>query len=131
MASFINTNAASLNTQRNLNRSQGALSQSIQRLSSGMRINSAKDDAAGFAIANTMDSLIRGQDVARRNVHDAISLSQTAEAGLSKVTENLQRMRELAVQAANGSNSDDDRAALDVEFKQRKAEVSRITHNTS
>ncbi len=131
MASFINTNAASLNTQRNLSKSQGALSQSIQRLSSGVRINSAKDDAAGFAIANTMDSLVRGQNVAARNVNDAISLSQTAESALSKVTENLQRMRELAVQAANGSNSYDDRAALDTEFKQRKAEVSRITHNSS
>jgi flagellin len=130
MASFINTNMAALNTQRNLSASQAALSTSIQRLSSGMRVNSAKDDAAGMAIASRMDSTIKGQTVAMRNANDAISFSQTAEGALSKIGDNLQRMRELAVQAANGSNGDDDRTSLDTEFKQLQAEVSRITSNT-
>ena len=130
MASFINTNMASLNTQRNLSASQAALNTSIQRLSSGMRVNSAKDDAAGMAIASRMESTIKGQTVAMRNANDAISFSQTAEGALSKIGDNLQRMRELAVQAANGSNGDDDRTSLDTEFKQLQAEVSRITGNS-
>lgn len=130
MASFINTNMASLNTQRNLTASQAALNTSIQRLSSGMRVNGAKDDAAGFAIANRMDSVIRGQGVAIRNANDAISFSQTAEGAMSKIADNLQRMRELAVQAANGTNGSDDRVSLNTEFAQLQDEVSRITTNT-
>ena len=130
MASFINTNMASLNTQRNLTSSQAALNTSIQRLSSGLRVNSAKDDAAGYAIANRMDSLIRGQNAAIRNANDAISFSQTAEGALSKISDNLQRMRELAVQSANGTNGTDDRDYLNTEFKQLKDEVSRIMSNT-
>ena len=130
MASFINTNMASLNTQRNLTSSQAALNQSIQRLSSGLRVNGAKDDAAGYAIANRMDSTIRGQNVAIRNANDAISFSQTAEGAMSKISDNLQRMRELAVQAANGTNGDDDRTSLNTEFAQLQAEITRISSNT-
>ena len=130
MASFINTNMASLNTQRNLTASQAALNTSIQRLSSGMRVNGAKDDAAGYAIANRMDSVIRGQGVAIRNANDAISFSQTAEGAMSKIADNLQRMRELAVQAANGTNGDSDRVSLNTEFAQLQDEVTRITTNT-
>jgi len=130
MASFINTNMASLNTQRNLSASQAALSTSIQRLSSGMRVNSAKDDAAGMAIASRMSADIRGNTVAMRNANDAISFSQTAEGALSKISDNLQRMRELAVQSANGSNGGDDRTSLETEFKQLQAEITRVTGNT-
>jgi len=130
MASFINTNMASLNTQNNLNKSQSALNQSIQRLSSGMRVNSAKDDAAGMAIASRMDSVIRGQNVAVRNANDAISFSQTAEGALTKISDNLQRMRELSVQSANGTNGDDDRESLNTEFAQLQDEIIRITDNT-
>jgi flagellin len=130
MASFINTNMASLNTQNNLNKSQGALNQSIQRLSSGMRVNSAKDDAAGMAIASRMDSVIRGQNVAVRNANDAISFSQTAEGALTKISDNLQRMRELAVQSANGTNGTDDRASLNTEFAQLQSEITRVSTNT-
>ena len=130
MASFINTNMASLNTQNNLNKSQGALNQSIQRLSSGMRVNGAKDDAAGMAIASRMDSVIRGQNVAVRNANDAISFSQTAEGAMSKISDNLQRMRELAVQSANGTNGSDDRASLNTEFAQLQAEITRVSSNT-
>ena len=130
MASYINTNMASLNTQNNLTKSQGALNQSIQRLSSGMRVNSAKDDAAGYAIANRMDSVIRGQNVAIRNANDAISFSQTAEGALTKISDNLQRMRELAVQSANGTNGSDDRTSLNTEFAQLQDEINRVTTNT-
>lgn len=126
MASVINTNIASLNTQRNLSTSQSSLNTSIQRLSSGLRINSAKDDAAGLSIATRMDSQIRGMSVAVRNANDAISFSQTAEGGLSKVTDSLQRMRELAVQSANGTNTDADRTNLNAEFTQLQAEVTRL-----
>lgn len=126
MAAVINTNVASLNTQRNLSASQSSLNTSIQRLSSGLRVNSAKDDAAGMAIATRMDSQVRGMNVAMRNANDAISFSQTAEGGLSKVTDALQRMRELAVQSANGSNSAGDRTNLDAEFQELAAEVTRI-----
>jgi flagellin len=130
MASFINTNMASLNTQNNLTKSQAALNTSIQRLSSGMRVNGAKDDAAGYAIANRMDAIIRGQNVAIRNANDAISFSQTAEGAMSKISDNLQRMRELAVQSANGTNGSDDRESLNTEFKQLQDEVNRISNNT-
>lgn len=131
MSAVINTNIASLNAQRNLETSKGSLNTSIQRLSSGLRINSSKDDAAGLAIATRMDSQIRGSQVAIRNANDAISFAQTAEGGLSKQTDALQRMRELAVQAANGSNNSGDRANLDVEFQQLSAEVSRLTTSTT
>ena len=126
MASFINTNMVSLNTQNNLTKSQGALATSIQRLSSGMRVNSAKDDAAGMAIANGMQSTIKGQTVAMRNANDAISFSQTAEGALGKINDNLQRMRELAVQSANATNSSDDRTSLNTEFTQLQAEIARV-----
>ena len=130
MTSFINTNMVSLNTQNNLSKSQGALATSIQRLSSGMRINGAKDDAAGMAIANGMQSSIKGQTVAMRNANDAISFSQTAEGALGKINDNLQRMRELAVQAANDTNSTGDRASLNTEFSQLQAEVTRVQGST-
>ena len=126
MAAFINTNTASMNAQRNLNSSQGALATSLQRLSSGTRINSAKDDAAGLAISDRMTSQIRGNNVAMRNANDAISLSQTAEGALSKVGENMQRMRELAIQSMNGTNGTDDKAALDLEFGELAKEVQRV-----
>ena len=126
MAAVINTNIASLNTQRNLSASQSGLNTSIQRLSSGLRVNSAKDDAAGMAIATRMDSQVRGMNVAIRNSNDAISFAQTAEGGLSKVTDALQRMRELAVQSANGTNSATDRTNLDAEFQQLASEVTRL-----
>ncbi len=126
MASVINTNIVSLNTQRNLSASQSSLHTSIQRLSSGLRINSSKDDAAGLAIATRMDAQIRGQNVAIRNANDALSLAQTTEGALGKVSDALQRMRELAVQSANGSNSDDDRTNLDAEFQQLADEVDRL-----
>ena len=112
MALSINTNLLSLNAQRNLGTSQMSLATSMQRLSSGLRVNSAKDDAAGLAIANRMDAQIRGINVAIRNANDGISLAQTAEGALSTVTDALQRMRELAVQAQNGSNGTSDRANL-------------------
>jgi len=131
MSSFINTNMASLNTQNNLNKSQSALNTSIQRLSSGLRVNSAKDDAAGFAIASGMESKIKGQNVAVRNANDAISYSQTAEGALTQIGNNLQRMRELAVQSANGTNSSDDQTSLNTEFKQLSDEVNRIVGSTS
>lgn len=130
MASYLNTNMASLNAQRNLSSSQGALGTSIQRLSSGMRINSAKDDAAGMAISSRMDSQIRGQVIAQRNANDAISISQTAEGALGKVADSLQRMRELATQASNGTNSSDDRTNLQAEYDQLSQEVVRIVSNT-
>jgi flagellin len=131
MASVINTNVASLNAQRNLNSSQSALATSLQRLSSGLRINSAKDDAAGLAISDRFTTQIRGLNQAARNANDAISLSQTAEGALGEVTNNLQRIRELAVQSANATNSASDRAALDLEVQQRLAEIDRISSQTS
>jgi flagellin len=126
----INTNISSLNAQRNLNMSQASLATSMQRLSSGLRVNSAKDDAAGLAIATRMDTQIRGINVAIRNANDGISLAQTAEGALSTVTDALQRMRELAVQAQNGSNGSSDRADLDAEYQQLSAEVTRIASQT-
>ena len=131
MAQTINTNIASLNAQRNLTSSQGALATSLQRLSSGMRINSAKDDAAGLAIANRFTTQIRGLTQAVRNANDGISLAQTAEGALGEVQSNLQRIRELAVQAANATNSASDREALDQEVQQRLAEINRIAGQTS
>ena len=130
MAAVINTNLASLNTQRNLTASQASLAVSLQRLSSGIRVNSAKDDAAGLAIAERMNAQVKGLNVAIRNANDAISLSQTAEGALGKVGENLQRMRELAVQAANGTNSSADRTTLDEEYTALAGEVTRVLQST-
>ena len=130
MPSYINTNLASLQTQRNLSSSQTKLQGSLERLSSGLRINTAKDDAAGYAIASGMDRTIRGQNVAIRNANDAISLSQTADGALSKISDNLQRMRELAVQSANDTNSSTDRDALNKEFVALQSEITRVTDNT-
>lgn len=130
MAAFINTNISSLNAQRNLNASQGALQTSLQRLSSGLRINSAKDDAAGLAISERFSTQIRGTQQAARNANDGISLAQTAEGTLSEIGNNLQRIRELAVQSRNATNSADDRAALNEEVTQLKAEIDRVA-NTS
>ena len=130
MPSVINTNMASLNAQRNLNTSQSALTTSLQRLSSGMRINSAKDDAAGLAIVQRFGAQINGINVAARNANDAISLSQTAEGDLAQVSNNLQRMRELAVQSANGTNSSSDRTALNNESVALIAEIDRVASNS-
>ncbi len=130
MGSTINTNVQSLNAQRNLTQSTGSLSTSMQRLSSGLRVNSAKDDAAGLAIAERMNAQVKGMNVAIRNANDGISLSQTAEGALSKVGDALQRMRELAVQAANGSNSTEDRANLDEEYQELALEVTRVLDGT-
>lgn len=127
----INTNVSSLTAQRNLSTSQSSLSQALQRLSSGLRINSAKDDAAGLAISERFTTQIRGLNQAVRNANDGISLAQTAESALAEVTNNLQRIRELAVQAANATNSSSDRAALDAEVQQRLAEIERIATQTS
>jgi flagellin len=131
MAQTINTNVASLNAQRNLNRSQGLLNQSLERLSTGLRINSAKDDAAGLAISERFTTQIRGLNQAVRNASDGISLSQTAESALGELTNNLQRIRELAVQSVNATNSASDRAALNSEVIERIAEVDRIAKETS
>ena len=130
MPATINTNIASLNAQRNASASQLSLTTSMQRLSSGLRINSAKDDAAGLAIAERMTAQVRGMNVAVRNANDGISMSQTAEGSLSKVSDALQRMRELAVQAQNGSNGTSDRANLDTEYQQLSAEITRIATQT-
>jgi flagellin len=119
-----------LNAQRNLSTSQSSLATSMQRLSSGLRINSAKDDAAGLSIATKMDSQIRGMSQAVRNANDGISLAQTADGGLATATDALQRMRELAVQGANGTNSSTDSAALDKEFQALTLEVARIATDT-
>jgi flagellin len=130
MALTINTNVASLNAQRNLGASQSQLNTSMQRLSSGLRINSAKDDAAGLAISDRMTSQIKGLNQAVRNANDGISLAQTAEGALQESTNLLQRMRELAVQSANDTNSDSDRASLNDEVMQLKAELNRIAETT-
>ncbi|HSI47700.1 MAG TPA: flagellin domain-containing protein [Ideonella sp.] len=131
MAQTINTNVASLNAQRNLASSQSSLSTSMQRLSSGMRINSAKDDAAGLSIAERMNSQVRGMNVAIRNANDGISLSQTAEGALAKVGDSLQRMRELAVQARNSTNTSSDKDSLNKEFGQLQEEITRVMGGTS
>ena len=127
MPQVINTNIPSLNAQRNLNTSQSALATSLQRLSSGLRINSAKDDAAGLAISDRMTSQIRGLNQAARNANDGVSLAQTAEGGLAEVANNLQRIRELAVQSANSTNSSSDRASLNAEVTQLLAEIQRVS----
>ncbi|NVD98343.1 flagellin [Massilia sp. BJB1822] len=131
MASVINTNIASLNSQRNLSGSQSALNTSLQRLSSGMRINSAKDDAAGLAISDRMTSQIRGMTQASRNANDGVSLAQTAEGALSSSGDILQRIRELAVQSSNSTNSASDRQALQTEVGQLASELNRIAQTTS
>ena len=130
MAITINTNVASLNAQRNLSSSQSDLNTSMERLSSGLRINSAKDDAAGLAISDRMTSQIRGLTQAARNANDGISLAQTAEGALQESTNILQRMRELAVQSANDTNSSSDRSSLNDEVVQLKAELDRIAETT-
>ena len=130
MPQTINTNITSLNSQRHLNTSQTSLSTSMERLSSGLRVNSSKDDAAGLAIADRMNAQIRGTNVAIRNANDGISLAQTAEGALATITDALQRMRELAVQAQNGSNGTSDRANLDTEYQQLSAEITRIATQT-
>ena len=131
MASMINTNLASLNTQRNLSSSQVALHTAVQRLSSGLRVNSAKDDAAGLAIAERMNAQVKGMNVAIRNANDAVSLAQTAEGALGKVSEMLQRMRELAVQSANATNSASDRTNLNAEYVELSGEVTRTLAGTT
>ncbi len=131
MAQTINTNLVSLNAQRNLNTSQMSLATSMQRLSSGLRVNSAKDDAAGLAIAERMNTQVRGMNVAVRNANDGISLAQTAEGALGKVADSLQRMRELAVQARNSTNSDADKVSLDKEFGELAKEVQRVLGGTT
>ena len=130
MASTINTNIPSLNAQRNLSASAGSLTTSMQRLSSGLRVNSAKDDAAGLAIAERMQAQVRGMNVAIRNANDGISLAQTAEGALGKIGDNLQRMRELAVQAANDTNGSTDRTSLNEEFSELAKENARVILNT-
>ncbi|WP_018862847.1 flagellin, partial [Thioalkalivibrio sp. ALJ3] len=131
MSQIINTNIMSLNAQRNLGNSQGALAQSLERLSSGLRINSAKDDAAGLAISERFTTQIRGLNQAVRNANDGISLAQTGEGALQEVQNNLQRIRELAVQSANATNSDSDREAINREVQQRLQEIDRIADQTS
>ena len=131
MAMTINTNIQSLNAQRNLGTSQSSLATSMQRLSSGLRINSAKDDAAGLAIASRMQTQITGLNQAQRNANDGVSLAQTAEGALSTIGGNLQRIRELAVQSRNATNSSDDRAALQKEVSQLKEEINRVAETTS
>ena len=129
--STINTNISSLNAQRNLATSANSLATSMSRLSSGLRVNSAKDDAAGLAIAERMNTQTRGMNVAIRNSNDGISLAQTAEGALGAIGNNLQRMRVLAVQAANGTNNSTDIAALDQEFKLLAAENTRVAAATT
>src|SRR5690554_3462060 len=131
MSQVINTNIASLNAQRNLAASQGDANVALQRLSSGLRINSAKDDAAGLAISERFQSQISGLNQAQRNANDGISLAQTAEGAMDEITNNLQRIRELAVQAANATNSISDRQALNQEVQQRIEEINRIASQTS
>ncbi|QSP94455.1 flagellin [Marinobacter salinisoli] len=131
MPQIINTNIASLNAQRNLNATQSDANVALQRLSSGLRINSAKDDAAGLAISERFESQITGLNMAQRNANDGISLAQTTEGALDEITNNLQRIRELAVQSANASNSPSDRAALNAEVQERIAEINRISGQTS
>ena len=130
MPMMINTNVVSMNAQRNLTTSQSSLATSMQRLSSGLRVNSAKDDAAGLAIADRMNAQVKGMNVAIRNANDGISLAQTAEGALATVTDALQRMRELAVQSQNGTNSTGDRLNLDTEYQQLSLEITRIATQT-
>ena len=131
MSLTINTNIASLDAQRNLASSQNSLSTSMQRLSSGLRINSAKDDAAGLAIAERMNAQVKGMNVAVRNANDGISLAQTAEGALAQVGDSLQRMRELAVQARNSTNTSSDKDSLNKEFSQLQSEITRVLGGTA
>ncbi|TPW17069.1 MAG: Flagellin-like protein, partial [Halothiobacillaceae bacterium] len=131
MGQSINTNIASMNAQRNLSKSQSQLGVSLQRLSSGLRINSAKDDAAGLAISNRFTTQIRGLDQAARNANDGISLAQTAEGALAETTSALQRIRELSIQSANSTNSAADRAALQSEVNQLISEIDRVSNTTT
>ncbi|MBH0067377.1 flagellin [Pseudoalteromonas sp. NZS100] len=131
MALSVNTNVMSLNSQRNLSNSTNDLSTSFQRLSSGLRVNSSADDAAGLQIGSRLESQMNGLDQAARNANDGISIAQTAEGALDETTNMLQRMRVLSIQAANGSNSDDDRAALNNEFEQLNLEITRIAETTT
>ncbi len=131
MSSFINTNINSSIAQNNLNTSQASLQTALQRLSSGLRINSAKDDAAGLAISQRMTSQLEGQNQAARNANDGISLAQTAEGDLAQIGSNLQRIRDLAVQAANGTNSASDRAALNNEASQLISEINRVASTSN
>ena len=130
MALTVNTNVSALNTQRNLNASSNNLATSLQRLSTGSRINSAKDDAAGLQIANRLTSQINGLNIAVKNSNDGISMAQTAEGALEQSTTILQRMRDLSLQAANGSNSDKERGALNSEVNELKKELDRISNTT-
>ncbi len=130
MALIVNTNIASLNAQRNLSTSNAALGLSLQRLSSGLRVNSAKDDAAGLAVAESITSGVRGNTQAIRNANDGISVGQTAEGALGQIANNLQRIREISVQAANGSISDSNRSQLQKEVDQLTQEISRIVQTT-
>ena len=131
MPQTINTNIASLNAQRSLGMSQSSLATAMQRLSSGLRVNSAKDDAAGLAIAERMNAQVRGMNVAVRNANDGISLAQTAEGSMGKVADSLQRMRELAVQSANDTNSASDKDSLDKEFAELAKEIQRVLGATT
>ncbi|BBW92230.1 flagellin [Pseudoalteromonas sp. PS1M3] len=131
MALSVNTNVMSLNSQRNLSNSTNDLSTSYQRLSSGLRVNSSADDAAGLQIGSRLESQMKGLDQAARNANDGISIAQTAEGALEETTSMLQRMRVLSIQSANGSNSDDDRVALQKEFAQLNEEITRIADNTT
>ena len=131
MSMTISTNIASMNAQRNLNVSQSTQMTAMQRLSSGLRVNSAKDDAAGLAIAERMNAQVRGMNVAIRNANDGISLAQTAEGALSKVGDALQRMRELSVQARNATNSSSDKDSLNKEFAQLQSEINRVLGGTT
>ena len=131
MSLSINTNIASIDAQRNLSSSQSSLSTSMQRLSSGLRINTAKDDAAGLSIAERMNAQVRGMNVAIRNSNDGISLAQTADGALAQVSNSLQRMRELAVQARNSTNSSSDKDSLNKEFGQLQSEITRVLGGTA
>lgn len=130
MALTVNTNISSLTAQNNLSNSSTALNLSLQRLSSGLRVNSAKDDAAGLAISQTLTSAIRGNNQAIRNANDGISVGQTAEGALGQVANNLQRIREIATQSSNGSVSDTNRSQLQKEVDQLTQEISRIVQTT-
>src|SRR5690554_4115461 len=131
MASVVNTNIMSLNAQKSLAKTNSSLQTAMERLSSGLRVNSAKDDAAGLAISNRMTSQIRGMTVAQRNANDGISVAQVAEGSLQTITDTLQRMRDLAVQAANdGGLSDGDKNKLNTEFQSLREEIDRIIKNT-
>ena len=131
MPMTINTNIISMNAQRNLNGSQSSLATSMQRLSSGLRVNSSKDDAAGLAIAERMNAQVRGMNVAIRNANDGISLAQTADGALASINDSLQRMRELAVQSRNSTNSDSDKDSLNLEFGQLANEIGRVLAGTT